>query len=49
MVYHRKYLFKNNFIDLFIFGCADLHYCMGFSLVVVSGGYALVVGLGVTP
>ena len=46
MVYHRKYLLKNNFIDLFIFGCADLHYCVGFSLVVASGGYSLVVGYG---
>ena len=38
--------FLNNFIYLFIFGCADLHYCMGFSLVVASGGYSLVVVYG---
>ena len=46
MVYHRKYLLKNNFIDLFIFGWADLHYCVGFSLVVASGGCSLGVGRG---
>ena len=46
MVYHREYLFRNNVIDVFIYGCADLHYCTGFSLVVASGGYSLVVEYG---
>ena len=45
MVYHREYLFKNNVIDVFICGCADLHYCTDFSLVVASGCYSLVVVL----
>ena len=41
MVYHREYLFRNNVIDVFIYGCADLHYCTGFSLVASSRGYSL--------
>ena len=30
----------------FVFGCTDLRCCPGFSLVVVSGGYSLVVAGG---
>ena len=38
------FLYKNFFcFDLFIFGCVGLHCCEGFSLVVASGGYSLVV------
>ena len=36
---------KKNFFcfNLFIFGCVGLRCCEGFSLVVASGGYSLVV------
>ena len=38
------FLYKNFFCsDLFIFGCVGLRCCEGFSLVVASGGYCLVV------
>ena len=46
MVYHREYLFKNNVIDVFICGCADLHYCTDFSLVVASGATPWLWSLG---
>ena len=37
------FLYKNFFCsDLFIFGCVGLRCCEGFSLVVASGGYCLV-------
>ena len=35
-----SFLLKNNFIYLCL-AVLDLHYCAGFSLVVVSGGYSL--------
>ena len=35
-----------NFIYLFVFGCAGLHSCMDFSLVVASLGFSLGVVCG---